>query len=196
MEKRLTTMAVIVTIVIVGGALAASAMIMPNSSITSNAKPNTAGIFGHVSFTLYGEDGNIRQYSQGDNIILNNGDDCILADLYQTAVGTCGVANPAKFKQIALGSSGTTAQETDAGVLTQLVAKTAGTVGTPSAASGTGGASVIVTKTFTDPGAATYREAALGNTDGDFLARSKFTTSATLTATDDLVVSWTITVDN
>lgn len=196
MEKRLTVMTVMVAVAILGGVIAAAGMSNPNT--VSTVEQNSSGMTGHVSLVVYDTLGNVKQYMQGDNIILDDGDNCILEDVYAVEVTGCaGTANSnAVFRQIGLGSSGAAAAETQTGLLALLETAKTGTVGTPTAATGAGAASVTVTRTFTDPGAATYREAALGNSDGDFLARNVFTTAATLTATDDLVVTWTISIDN
>lgn len=196
MEKRLTVMTVMVAVAFVGGIIAASGISNPNS--ISTAEENSAGLTGHVSLAVYDTFGNIKQYVQGDNTILNDGDNCILEDVIHVAVTGCAGTHGSNtaFVQIGLGSSGAASAEADTGLLTLLETAKTGAAGTSTPASGTGASSVTVTRTFFDPGAATYREAALSNSDGDFLARNTFTTAATLTATDDLVVAWTISIDN
>jgi hypothetical protein len=45
----------------------------------------SGGMVGHVEYTLYDKDGNIKSYAQGDNFVVNNGDDCVAAAIFGEA---------------------------------------------------------------------------------------------------------------
>ena len=60
-------------------------------------------MFGHVEFVVHDSEGNIVQYAQGDNIIVETGGDCIAAQLFKTAaVGKCDTLG--NFDFIAIGN--------------------------------------------------------------------------------------------
>jgi hypothetical protein len=169
-----------------------------SASSEVSTESNTTGMSGHVALTVYDPNGSIKQYIQGDNTILDDGNNCILEKVFEVAVatecgGTAGTNDP--YNQIALGTSGTAATEGNTGLLAGTGDTVTAGLGTPTAATGGSAASIVLTGTFTNPGAATYKEAVLFNTNGDYLARNTFTTDAVLTGGDDLVVSWTINID-
>ncbi len=44
---------------------------------TASVNPESGTMMGHVEYVLRDSDGNIKSYVQGDNIVVNKGDDCI-----------------------------------------------------------------------------------------------------------------------
>ena len=154
---------------------------------------STAGIMGHLTLTATDEDGNIIAYRQTDNVIANNGDDCILEALFGEII-SC--ASNASFTFVHIGTStGAVFSETSSQLGTQ-VASTGGSVGVATTAVDGSGAFVTITADFFDVGD-TIEEAALRNnilSASDVLALQKFST-ITLGANDDLKIEWTITID-
>jgi len=68
---------------------------------------NSQGILmqGHVEYVVRNSEGNIVQYAQGDNMIVQTGGDCIATEIFFTsAVGACSQAN-ATWEYIAIGNS-------------------------------------------------------------------------------------------
>ncbi|QUC64511.1 hypothetical protein NsoK4_08830 [Nitrosopumilus sp. K4] len=192
MDNRIAIMSVIAGVAFVGGIFVMSAL--QTESPTANA---LLGLKGHVTLTVYDENGNIKQYVQGDNSILNDGHNCIIEDILHTEMTNCAgtAGSNSVFNQVAIGTSGTASTQSQTGLLAGTGDTKIGTVGNTVSASGATGASADVVATFTDPGVATYREAILLNSDSDILARNTYTAAPLTTATDDLVITWTITSD-
>ena len=46
---------------------------------TASVSPENGVMMGHVEYILRDADGNIKSYSQADNLVVNKGDDCVLA---------------------------------------------------------------------------------------------------------------------
>jgi len=70
---------------------------------------NSQGIMiqGHVEYLVHDSEGNIVQYAQGDNMIVETGGDCIATELFfGTGQGLCSAAD-ATFDFIAIGNSTT-----------------------------------------------------------------------------------------
>lgn len=162
---------------------------------TDDTLKSSAALLGHITLTAYDENGEIKNYRQTDNVVVNTGDNCILMDILSTSSGSCATAS--QFNVVHLGTGTTTMSE--GSVLQDMTWNrvTTGTVGALTAASSTGGASATVTATFPDV-SATITEAALMNSQAsntaNILAMQDFADIA-LGSTDDLTVQWTITVD-
>ena len=172
--------------------------ILGMSSLTATDDVTSAlGMTGHVTLVVYDEFGTVKQYIQGDNAILNDGHNCIIEDVLHVEVTGCSgtAGSNTVFNVVELGSSGAAATQSQTALLTATGNTQTGTVGNAAAASGATGASADVVATFTDPGAATYREAILSNSAGDTLARNVYTDAVLGQSTDDLVITWTITSD-
>ncbi len=162
-------------------------------SITKADKTDlgTTGLFtGHVTTIVRDSQGNIKEYRQSDNLIVNQGENCALKLLFQTATGAAGAnvcagANTQGFKFIEIGNvsasqSGTppTPLSTDvrlygshnattAGNNPGLVRKVATTVTWSNNTSSTSSsaASVVLAATFTNSGSSskTVNESGLFN---------------------------------
>lgn len=64
------------------------------------------GMYGHVEYTLRGADQYVKSYIQSDNIVVDDGKDCVSQLVFETgaAVGGC-TAAPAEFQFIAIGNN-------------------------------------------------------------------------------------------
>ena len=196
--KQATSIALLGIVVAVGlGAFSTSGLFADS---TQASTLNSAGsITGHLTLTAYDDNGNVIAYRQTDNVVVNVGDNCISDLLFAEASGQCTgeAANGFNFVHIGIGSDSSTA-ETDANPLpincnTSVTATSA----VITAATGTGGASTLITADFNNVGA-TINEAALkdatGCGNGNPLAYQQFT-DIPLGASDDLTIQWTITID-
>ena len=168
------------------------------SSALSVAGP---ALLGHVTYTVYDENGSIKSYSQSDNTITNSGENCVAEYLFGGDFG-CTETAGAAFDTILLGTgtpTATTAHGTSTGVVTPSVTQADLAVGVSQASSGAppgAGASsaiAVVETTFTG-NTATFTEAALmaGST-GDILAYQNMA-DAVVTTGDSLKVTWTVTI--
>jgi len=75
-------------------------------------------MIGHVTYELRGADGNIKQYLQSDNVIVEDGTDCAAAAIFDTAdTVNCTLSLEGGFSFIAIGNatiaSGVSADPTD-----------------------------------------------------------------------------------
>ena len=94
--------------------------------LMTEAIPQTqdrAGILGHVTYTLFDADKNVKQYVQGDNVVVRVGKNCIASHIFDVSedVNHCNNRN-ADFDYIAIGNFSGTAAATD----TELDATTPG----------------------------------------------------------------------
>lgn len=198
METKFTFMVLVVGVAIFGSALAIFAMTELQPQLTKTANDGKIGFLGHVTLTVYDAEGNIKKYIQGDNEITNQGNNCIAVAIFGATdtTGDNDCISPTTFNDIVIGVDAATTDDDQANALQDtLTQKTALNVNVVlvNANTANGIATVTLIGTFTDPGAETFTQS--GITDGDdFLAIRSFSTSATLGATDDLVVTWTIIV--
>ena len=129
--------------------------------VAASVSPESGATMGHVEYILRDANGNIKLYAQGDNMVVNKGDDCVIGYAFQTtAAGTsdnCTVsADGFRFIGIGNGTITVDAADTtllDASAITVASSGTGGimavkadsnTVGT---ASSNGGTVVIATET-------------------------------------------------
>lgn len=131
-------------------------------AITS-ASPESGTMMGHVEYVLRDADGNIKAYSQADNMVVNRGDDCAIAYMFQPNSYTgggdvCTNANPAGFHFIGIGNGTLTVDAADttlvdAGATTVATTTNDGLMAvkwdnnTVATASSNGGTVVIATET-------------------------------------------------
>ncbi len=172
---------------------------------------NALGIMGHIEFVARDADGNIKQYVQTDNTIVNIGENCLAESLFDVATtdGThaCTGTGPTTgsnghnadgFTFLAIGTNGGATAENDDNVAmdTQSGARIQETAAGVTDSTGTGSTSaqVVLSEVFT-PGAVTIAEAGLfdASVSGNMLARQVFT-GIPLGASDQLTVQWTITL--
>lgn len=175
---------------------------------------------GHVETVVRDSDGNIKEYRQSDNVIVNTGENCVAKLLFQddgagaglgsgTGTTVCVGALNQPWNVIALGNSSTAASGTQSGLLTEHTAsgltRKISAVTFTNATTATGGttstdrAVVSLTKTFTNgsPNSQTVGESGLYNSTsygaGGLFARQQFS-AITLSSGDSLTVTWTINI--
>lgn len=166
---------------------------------------------GHVTTILTDSVGNVKEYRQSDNVIVNNGENCVSKSLFQAGAGSgtgtsvCIGALTTPFDVIAVGTSTTKANGTDTTLGNELTgsgfASGVATTKTWTNSSGTAGnsaATIVLAKTFTNSGTSVQiAESGLFNdtvasTNGLF-ARQNFT-AITVGNGDSLTVQWTVNI--
>ncbi|GBF24514.1 hypothetical protein MnTg01_00853 [archaeon MnTg01] len=65
----------------------------------------TGKMIGHVTYELRGADGNIKHYSQSDNVIVDRGTDCAATAIFDTDDALCPLAGNGGFAFIAIGNA-------------------------------------------------------------------------------------------
>jgi len=189
-------LAIVIGAILVGSIATVNWAFVQDNELSANTLKSSAGMLGHITLTATDKDGNIKAYRQTDNVIINKGDDCLVADTFNVAVGTCGNTATA-YDKVHIGTTQTVFGETSTAGLSGWKSSTGGSVGSVTSATGLGGASVKVTANFLDV-SASIAEAGLYNSantnTGDALALQSFT-AIPLGATDDLTIEWTVTID-
>jgi len=77
--------------------------------VAASVSPESGSIMGHVEYILYDADGNIKSYVQGDNQVVDRGDNCVMA--YTFGPGNPGadtdfcVSNANGFRFIGIGNA-------------------------------------------------------------------------------------------
>ncbi|MEM3144332.1 MAG: hypothetical protein QXW91_06890, partial [Candidatus Nitrosotenuis sp.] len=110
MKTSTTTLVLAIGLVAIGGLFGST--IFGISGTKSNMEASTAAtglITGHVVTTLTDSDGNVLAYRQSDNIIVNNGENCVAKLLFQGTTGAAGTSvctgdNTTGFRFIAIGT--------------------------------------------------------------------------------------------
>ncbi len=155
------------------GAISMNGFTVP-LAIASNQESGI--MMGHVEYIVHDADGNIKSYVQGDNMVVNRGDDCSIAYMFQpnsfSSGGTpdvCTNFNPAGFHFIGIGNGTITVDAADTTLVDggSTAVATSSTDGlmavrwdnnTAATASSNGGTVVIATETpftFSTSGAVT-----------------------------------------
>jgi len=187
--------AIVIGAILIGSIATVNMAFVSDTDISANTMKSSAGMIGHVTLTATNEDGEITAYRQTDNVVINHGDDCLLEDTFGI-VSTCfNITDP--YNDVHIGTATASFTESSTG-LGAFDSTTVGTVGTPTLATGTQGASVTVTADFFDVNAdiaeAALRNGAATDTSSDVLALQSFS-AISLGATDDLTIEWTVTID-
>lgn len=155
-------------------------------------------MIGHLTLTAHDEYGNIKQYIQTDNVVINTADNCISEKIFTLTSGNgCTTTSNYDFIHIGTGSDASTAEaDADPLPITYATSDQATSIVLTNA-TGAGGAATLLTATF-DNVNANIDEAAIRNANatgaGNALAYQQFT-EIILGATDDLTVEWTVTID-
>lgn len=161
-------------------------------------------VYGHVTTTLYDADGNVKQYTQSDNRIVENGLDMLAINTFSPAGGFGGTIDATLTPVISMQvGSGVAEVAATANVITAIASCAADTfTGTGAGASGSS-TSITLSGIFTSAGdgvgcETTIGEAGLfddagGSGAGDMFAQNAFSTTVLLTSTDQLNVDWTFT---
>ena len=163
--KRVTTIALFagmfaVTVGILGfsGNSATANMIsaLPQSQ-------DNVGMLGHVEYKVLDEFGNIKQYMQNDNVVVQVGKDCVARAVFDTDVNPGACPNNTEFQYIAIGNAtGGTIDDaqTDLNLAQCATTGAAGTNGgemarklvTPSfTAAGSGTGTIVILDLSSDP---------------------------------------------
>jgi len=156
-------------------------------------------INGHVEMVVRDADGNIKEYLQADNLIVDVGMDT-MGDLMFPDINLNGVAE-SKFGYIGIGKGITAVDAADTDIETVIAGCSRvldSDVNSPAATSPTGSITVTVDASFSGANCAdtAVSEAVLADasTAGNILAHKLFASTVNLGASDTLTVTWTITI--
>ena len=169
---------------------------------------DSSSVYGHVTLVHSDPDGNILSYVQTDNLVANQGKDCMAELIFGGTAGTaCPGTAGSKYTTIALVNGQTFPATANAtGLLTVDITASGLAIGdgvaTPSentAASGAGyvdgaGSQSDIANTFTAGATQTVDGAALFNAATDAVLAGQTFSSVTLNNLDTLAVTWTITL--
>ena len=117
---------------------------------TASINPESGTVMGHVEYILRDADGNIKTYAQGDNMVVNKGDDCVMAYAFQaTGAGgkdVCSTASADGFRFIGIGNATRTVAAGDLSLAAD---------GTANTFAGSGGTGIMAVRADTDTVATT-----------------------------------------
>jgi len=186
-----------ISVILTGGIFAVAQEMEP----TVSGLATQAGIYGHVTAVITDSDGNVKQYIQTDNAIL----DLAKANMVEDLFGVASAGDPAQdYTFVSLGTNSTAHVETDAAsdftessplCPREDAGVTSGTIGTTA----TPGQIVLNIQVqflgVTTNCDSTFQEAALFNlsSGGDMFALTKLTSPVTLVSGDTLTLDWDIT---
>lgn len=207
-----------VALVVVAGLFTAnvSGLMSVKATPVANTLGTGAYMTGHVTTILTDADGNVKQYRQSDNVITNNGENCVAKLLFQdngatnglgTGTGTnvCIGSLDDPWDIIAVGTGTGKANGTDIALGNELTGSgfAAGKATTKTWSNSTGFAgnsqvSVVLARTFTNSGSSTQiAESGLLNSTtsntNSLFARQNFT-AITVGNGDSLTVQWTVNI--
>ena len=174
---------------------------------TFDAISDSGSVYGHVTLIHSDPDGNILSYIQTDNLVANDGKDCMAELIFGSTAGAACDGTASVFNTIALFNGQSFPATMNATGLLTVDITTAGLaitdgVATPTenaAATGTGyvdgtGSLSDIAKTFTAGATQTVDGAALFNDNDNSVLAGQTFTSVTLNNLDTLAVTWTITL--
>lgn len=189
---------------IITNAISATPFFMAASDLSSD---ESFSMIGHVEYAVLDSNGQIKQYVQGDNRIVDRGRDCSAQRIFNasdssgTGSSVCAF-NGDGFNFIAIGNG--TFVDDDA--VTQLALEMQRTAGDVSITSNSGTTVVSVTTqtpftfdhgTTNHPTGITISESGLfddGATSADNMFSTRAVSGITVTSADTLAVTWTITL--
>ncbi len=206
-----------ISLAIVAGLLTANVSGLIGQKSVDNLNTG-AYMMGHVETIVRDTDGNIKEYRQSDNVITNNGEDCVVKLLFQddgagaglgsnVGTNTCvgSLNQPWEYIAIGTGSVNANGTDTDLGAETAASGLTRGvaTTKTYSNSTGTGptsASSITLERTFTNNSGGSvsvtesglFNETSSSSTDSMF-ARQTFSGIAVNNG-DSLTVRWTINI--
>lgn len=167
-----------------------------NQNNTVGVHQEGTTILGHVELVLYGGDGKIKTYRQGDNLVVTNGDNSTANRIFGTTLNT-NSAQGGTFSFVAVGISGTAANTAQTGLLSQVGNHRAGVV-TNGAIHG----QAVITANFpanrlTNSTSIGLQEVglfdSLSNSTTNLFARQTYST-INVFPSDTLQVTWTVTI--
>ncbi|AFS81814.1 hypothetical protein NKOR_09845 [Candidatus Nitrosopumilus koreensis AR1] len=156
----------------------------------------SSNIMGHITLTVADVDGNIVDYVQTDNLVVDVGIDT-MGDLIFPNINLNGNATDSQFSWIGIGTNNTAANASDVGIGTAISGCARVQDGTVTGDSSVSGEiTVTVDASFSGANCAgAVVEAVLMNdgSSGELLARQVFS-AVNVGASDTLTVSWDITL--
>ena len=165
---------------------------------------DSSPVYGHITIIHSDPDGNILAYAQTDNVVTDEGKDCMAERLFGGSAGSACAATSTTdaFNTIGLFNGQTfAAGDTASGKAAALITASGLAIGdgvaTPTqnaAASTPTGAKADITKQFTAGTTQTVDGAGLYNVGADALFAGQTFGSVTLNNLDTLDVTWTITL--
>jgi len=175
---------------------------------TFDAISDSGSVYGHVTLIHSDPDGNILAYIQTDNLVANDGKDCMAELIFgSTAGAACDATTGNVFNTIGLFNGQTFPATMNATGLKTVDIDASGLaladgVATPTentASSGTGyvdgaGSQSDIAKTFTATTTQSVDGAALFNSSTDAVLAGQTFTQVNLNNLDTLAVTWTITL--
>ena len=208
-----------VTFALVASGLIGSNLLsaQPSGLVAQDTTPSSDGIkiSGHVTTIATDAHGNIKAYRQTDNVVVNNGKDCVTKLLFggsttrgATGTGTCTGLLNAPFTAIAVGNRTTavTVATTNSSLTSEAIAgnglsRQVGTVSYQNATGTTGSITTIQTTfgplTGLSSGGTQVTESGLFNSTvvgaGGMFAHQAISSIA-LNTGDSLTIKWTITI--
>lgn len=205
--QRYTTIALFSAIALSVGILGVYGLTSVSATLKVQSDTQTIGavpMLGHVTLTVTDPKGNILAYHQGDNVVVNQAEDCLSDKVFGIASLTCSTGG-AHYNVIAIGnqSSPAAAAKTDTALdheITTPSTMTRATATTQTETDATSGAPVsdVLQYQFTNAGSAnTVTEAGLFNSTTvsavGMFAHQTFS-GVTLNSGDSLTVKWTVTM--
>ena len=185
----------------------------------SSLSTSTGMLIGHMEIEARHADGELYDYRQLDNLVTNDGEQCILKMLFATTngsaagrggyttadtVGACSGALVGAWDVIAIGTGSTAAAETDVVLGTESTANggARGVATTKTWGNLTAGIpQIVMSKTFTATGGAigAVTESGLFNSTtvaGSGMLAHKVFTGVALATNDSITITWTFIVGN
>ena len=184
-----------------GGVLAYTENAQPLQTPTSQKELPV--VLGHIEITAKDKDGNIQAYRQTDNLVVSNGLNATINQLFANSLQTTSSATVNKFNFVGVGTGATAAASTDLGLGTQRSNKVSGTVTAITASGGSGmGAQIVgnwaANRLQNGSGTSAITEAGLfdafanATSSSNMYARQTFS-AINVAAADTLQVTWKIT---
>ena len=187
-----------VFVAVIVGTIGGAYGFVQDAQIT-DSQNEAISINGHVEMVVRDADGNIKEYLQSDNLIVDIGRQT-MADLMFPNIDENSNATDNEFSYIGIGNSATTEASTQTDVLGPITS-CAREQDTSVTAVTNAGTNVVVTINASFLGSANcddpaVSEAVLANavTGGEILARKLFASTVNLGTSDTLDVTWTITL--
>jgi len=140
-------------------------MVAGSTSLTtmSVSNPDSMQMSGHAIITLADSDGNIKAYRQTDNVVTDNGRDCIADELFGSTGGAlCAFSTTDDYTFIGIGTNlaSPAIGEGNTALGSEILTRT-GTLDSQEAAAGATGAIKTIKGTFTLTDTATVNEVGL-----------------------------------
>ncbi|SRR5579885_556596 len=206
--QRYTTVGLLSAIVLSVGILGVYGFTSIPSTLKAQSDTQNVGavpMLGHVTLTVTDPQGHIVAYHQGDNVVVNQAEDCLSAKIFGIASPQCSVSGAsANYNVIGIGNAtGPTAAKTDTGLAHEITSGGLGrvTATTQTETDATSGAPVqdVLQAQFTNSqGANTVTEAGLFNSTSVSSTKGMFAhqtfSGITLNNGDSLTVKWTVTM--